>query len=111
LNGAPTADPDETRDNWVHHNTINTQGAECVDIKEAATANLVENNFCSGVRDSATGALDSRGNGNIFRYNKVFSNLSAGVRLPSRADKGPATQTQTHPLSGAPAFGIPRRAA
>lgn len=81
LNGAPTADPDQSNNNWVHHNIINTQGAECVDVKEAATGNIVENNDCTGVADKDTGALDSRGNGNIFRYNNVHHNTSAGIRL------------------------------
>lgn len=81
LNGAPTNDPDETSHNWVHHNTIDSQGAECIDVKEAATQNVVEYNTCTGVRDAATGGLDSRGNGNIFRYNTSMGNASAGIRF------------------------------
>ena len=77
----PTADPDESTDNWIHHNIINTQGSECVDIKEGAHNNLVEFNNCTGQRDKEGGGLDTRGDNNIFRYNVVYSNLGAGIRL------------------------------
>lgn len=43
----PTPDPDTTSFNWIHDNTVQTR-AECVDIKEAATANLVQANRCTG---------------------------------------------------------------
>lgn len=77
----PTADVDRSNDNWIHHNTINTQGNECVDIKEGATHNIIENNYCTGQKDPNSAGLDSRGNDNIFRYNQVFGNKGAGVRL------------------------------
>jgi peptidoglycan hydrolase-like protein with peptidoglycan-binding domain len=77
----PTNDPDESRDNHIHHNTIVTNGNECVDIKEGATANIVENNTCRGQRDSESGGFGSRGSGNIFRYNDVQDSLGAGIRL------------------------------
>ncbi len=77
----PTADADESTDNWIHHNSINTQGSECVDIKEGAHDNLIEYNTCTGQRDKNGGGLDARGDSNIFRYNVVYGNLGAGVRL------------------------------
>lgn len=77
----PTADPDETTDNWIHHNVINTQGSECVDIKEGAHNNLVEYNNCTGQRDPNGGGLDARGDNNIFRFNLVYDNLGVGIRL------------------------------
>ena len=77
----PTPDADETTENWIHHNTINTQGSECIDIKEGAHNNIVEYNNCSGQRDKDGGGLDARGDNNIFRYNVVYDNLGAGVRL------------------------------
>ena len=77
----PTSDIDNSRDNWIHHNTIDTQGNECVDIKEGASFNIVENNYCTGQLDPDSAGLDSRGNSNIFRYNQVFGNRGAGVRL------------------------------
>lgn len=72
---------DRSTDNWVHHNTFDTQGNECVDVKEGATANIIEYNRCTGQRDPLSGGFDSRGNGNIFRYNESFGNVGAGVRL------------------------------
>lgn len=77
----PTADPDVTRDNIVHHNKINTQGNECVDIKEGSTANIVEHNDCTGQKDRESAGFDSRADGNVFRNNKSYSNLGAGVRI------------------------------
>jgi parallel beta-helix repeat protein len=77
----PTADPDVSRDNRVHHNTFNTQGNECVDIKEGATANIVEDNQCTGQLDTESAGLDARGSGNTFRNNYTYGNKGAGVRL------------------------------
>lgn len=78
---SPDARPDVSRDNWIHHNYIETHGNECVDIKEAATANLVEYNTCIGQRDPKSGGLDARGSGNVFRYNTIKDCAGAGIRL------------------------------
>ncbi|MDD5084028.1 MAG: right-handed parallel beta-helix repeat-containing protein [Candidatus Moranbacteria bacterium] len=72
---------DASDDNWIHDNTIDTQGNECVDIKEGSSGNLVENNSCTGQKDKESGGLDSRGNGNTFRKNEVFGSAGAGIRL------------------------------
>lgn len=77
----PTSDPDESSSNWIHDNTFDTQGNECVDIKEASSGNIVENNKCTGQKDAESGGLDARGSNNIFRFNKVYANVGAGVRL------------------------------
>lgn len=77
----PTSDPDESSNNWIHHNDFDTQGNECVDIKEGATRNVIENNKCTGQKDKNSGGFDSRGDYNIFRFNEVFGNLGAGIRL------------------------------
>ncbi|EST33910.1 DUF1565 domain-containing protein [Streptomyces niveus] len=80
-NGAPDAAADISRNNRIHHNTIDTQGNECVDVKENSTNNYVEYNDCGGQKDASSGGLDARGSGNIFRYNTVHGNVGAGVRL------------------------------
>lgn len=80
-NGAPDARPDVSRDNRIHHNRIDTQGNECVDIKENSTANLVDHNDCTGQRDPKSAGLDSRGSGNAFLRNRVHDNLGAGIRF------------------------------
>ncbi|MFN8568726.1 MAG: right-handed parallel beta-helix repeat-containing protein [Kouleothrix sp.] len=77
----PTADPDESNANWIHDNSFDTQGNECVDIKEAAFGNIVERNRCTGQRDPESGGFDARGSGNIFRDNQSFGNAGAGIRL------------------------------
>ena len=77
----PTKDNDESNSNWIHHNYFNTQGNECVDIKENSKFNIVENNTCTGQKDPESGGLDARGGSNIFRYNEIYENEGAGVRL------------------------------
>lgn len=77
----PTAKVDHSDNNWIHHNVFDTQGNECVDIKEGSSFNLIENNQCTGQKDVNSGGMDSRGNDNIFRYNEIYDNLGAGVRL------------------------------
>jgi hypothetical protein len=77
----PTADPDNSGNNWIHDNIFNTQGNECVDIKEASSGNIVEHNRCTGQRDPNSGGFDARGSGNVIRYNESFGNTGAGIRL------------------------------
>ncbi|MBI3984737.1 MAG: hypothetical protein HY344_02230 [Candidatus Levybacteria bacterium] len=77
----PTKDADKSSKNFIHHNTINTQGNECVDIKEGSSENIIEYNSCTGQMDSDSGGLDARGDRNIFRYNDTFGNRGAGIRL------------------------------
>lgn len=84
----PTADPDASSHNWVHHNVINTQGNECVEVKEGASANLIEYNTCTGQLDPDSGGIGARGDGNIIRYNVVYGNIGAGVRLGGHAVDG-----------------------
>ncbi|HEY3508932.1 MAG TPA: right-handed parallel beta-helix repeat-containing protein [Kribbella sp.] len=80
-NGAPDDQPDRSRNNRIHDNSIATYGNECVDVKENATENVVENNDCSEQKDPSLGGLDARGSGNTFRYNTIHDNTGAGVRL------------------------------
>lgn len=77
----PTADPDASSANWVHHNTIDTQGNECVEMKEGASANLIEHNTCTGQLDPDSGGIGARGDRNIIRFNLIDGNVGAGVRL------------------------------
>lgn len=80
-NGAPDAQADRSRNNRIHHNTIATAGNECVDVKENSTANIIEYNDCTQQLDASSGGLDARGSGNTFRYNTIYDNVGAGVRL------------------------------
>lgn len=72
---------DISSNNWIHHNDINTDANECVDIKEGSSFNIIEYNDCTGQKDKESGGMDSRGNNNIFRYNKIYGNEGTGVRL------------------------------
>lgn len=81
LDRNPTSVVDHSNYNIVRHNTFNTRGNECVDIKEGAEYNISEFNTCTGQLDVESGGMDSRGNHNIFRYNRIFGNKGAGIRL------------------------------
>lgn len=72
---------DHSNGNHVINNRIATFGNECVDIKEGSEKNLIEFNDCSQQKDPHSGGFDSRGNNNIFRYNKSYNNVGSGVRL------------------------------
>jgi len=84
--GAPDNAVDQSSANWIHHNTFNTRGNECVDIKEGSSGNIVEHNRCTGQRDKKSAGLDARGSGNVFRYNVVYGNSGAGIRLGGDRD-------------------------
>jgi hypothetical protein len=85
----PTEELDRSTGNWIHHNSFDTRGNECVDIKEGATENLVEHNSCTGQRDPKSAGLGAQGERNVLRYNRVFGNAGAGVRLGGdRKDDG-----------------------
>lgn len=73
--------PDLTKFVLIHENDIDSQGNECVDVKEGTTDVLVEYNVCSDQRDEKSGCLDSRTDGVIFRYNEVVNCAGAGVRI------------------------------
>ncbi len=79
----PTPEPDASNHNLVMYNVFDTQGAECVDIKEGASFNQVIGNSCTGQlpRNGNSGAMESRGSYNTFRANKIFANAAAGIRL------------------------------
>ena len=75
------AGPDLTKFVWIHENEIDSQGNECVDVKEGTTDVLVEYNVCSDQRDPNSAGLDSRTDDIIFRYNEVVKCAGAGVRI------------------------------
>ncbi len=77
----PTSDIDQSDNNWIHNNIIETFGSECIDIKEGSSFNLLEYNQCSQEKDLNVGGISIRGNQNVVRYNTIYSNLGAGIRL------------------------------
>jgi hypothetical protein len=83
LDRNPTQEPDGSNDNEVRGNVIDTRAAECVDIKESARDNVVEQNACTGQqpRNGNSGAMDSRGPSNTFRFNVIHHNAAAGIRI------------------------------
>jgi Right handed beta helix region len=79
--GVPDNAADHSDGNWIHHNTINPRSAHCVEIKEGSSRNIVEHNRCTGQLDRHEAGLNSRGNRNVFRYNTVYGNKGAGIRV------------------------------
>lgn len=77
----PTRETDRTNNNVIRQNVFRTNGNECVDIKEGSSHNVVEFNDCTGQKDPESAGLDSRGSGNVFRYNKSYGNAGAGIRF------------------------------
>ena len=63
-----TNGPDPCDDNLVKGNRIETNANECVDIKEGATGNVVEENICSHQLDDNSGCFSSQSDGNTIRY-------------------------------------------
>ena len=63
---------DRCNNNWVHGNTIETCGNECVEIKEGSSGNLVEDNVCSNQFDAKSGCYGARGDDNTIRYTRVY---------------------------------------
>jgi uncharacterized protein DUF1565/parallel beta helix pectate lyase-like protein len=83
LTNNPTQDPDESNDNVIRNNVIDTQAAECVEMKESSRGNEVAFNQCTGEqpRNATSGAMTSRGPGNKFHHNKIYGNAGAGLRV------------------------------
>jgi Right handed beta helix region len=79
--GVPDKAADRSDGNWIHHNTINARSNHCVEIKEGSSRNIVEHNRCTGQLDRHEAGLNSRGNRNVFRYNMVYGNKGAGIRV------------------------------
>ncbi|CAM9261415.1 unnamed protein product [Pylaiella littoralis] len=76
-----TDGPDGCNYNLVRENMLVPRGNECVDVKEGSTLNVIEYNDCAEQLDAESGCYDSRGNGNVFRYNTADQCLGAGIRL------------------------------
>lgn len=83
----PDSRPDKSNNNRINDNKINSKGNECVDIKEAAHDNTVENNSCTGQLDEEAGGISVRGNNNKILGNEIYDVIGAGIRLGGDGDK------------------------
>lgn len=83
----PTSDPDVSTYNRIENNIITTYGGECVDIKEAATHNIIKDNTCSRQRDPDSGGFGVRGNDNVIEGNASQDNAGAGIRIGGDTDE------------------------
>jgi hypothetical protein len=84
---------DTTNNNYIHDNTINTFGSECLDVKENSYGNRFQNNDC-GYNDeplSFNGSnIELRGSNNVIVGSRVTQSRGFGLKLWS--DAGPYPQ-------------------
>jgi len=73
--------PDTTKNIYIHHNTIATYGAECVDVKENSTNIFIQNNLCIKTYQKTSGGISVRGNESVIEGNIVADNKGSGIRL------------------------------
>lgn len=76
-----SGDLDRSMANRIHHNYIHTNAAECIDVKEGAENNQIDNNICTGQLDPDSAGISARGNHNVIHHNLVYGNRGAGIRL------------------------------
>ena len=92
--------PDASDRNWIHDNRFEVP-AECVDVKEGARQNRVEDNTCTGGRDPLGAGFSSRGDETSFRGNVSTGNAGAGIRLGGdAADQGVRNEVVGNRLTG-----------
>ncbi|WP_457678129.1 DUF1565 domain-containing protein [Thermovibrio sp.] len=72
---------DLTNHIYIHHNSIATYGAECVDVKEGTTDIYIYDNICTEEKASHVGGISIRGNRAFVFGNIVFGNEGAGIRF------------------------------
>lgn len=76
----PTSEIDHSLYIHIHHNKFTGNGNEC-QFKEGVEYALVEHNSCSTQKDPNSGCVDARNDRTIVRYNDIFENDGAGVRI------------------------------
>jgi hypothetical protein len=102
----PSDDADRSDGNHVHDNVISVP-AECVDVKEFARANVVEDNRCTGSRDPDGAGFSSRGEGTVFRNNVSSGHVGAGIRLGGDGEAdGVGSVVIGNELSGNEGYGL-----
>ena len=104
----PMHENDGSSRNIVRNNTIRTFGSECVDVKENAHDNLLENNICSDNTESGDfegSNIELRGYSNIVRNNEISNSAGVSVKIKSDSkeyDKG-GNVVQNNRISGSAA--------
>lgn len=73
-------EPDGCRYIHIHHNEFRGYGNEC-QVKEGSEDILIEHNICATQRDPDSACIDARNDATIIRYNKIYENDGAGVRI------------------------------
>ena len=71
----PTPDIDNTNNNFIHNNIINTQGNEGVDVKEGSSGNIIEYNSIDAFKFTKPDEEDTQTFMDILAANKVNARL------------------------------------
>ncbi len=92
--------PDRSEGVIVRDNDISAP-AECVDVKEGATAVRIESNRCRGGLDDRGGGISIRGDEVLVRANHIADQAGAGVRLGGdEQDQGVRNTVTDNDISG-----------
>ncbi len=72
---------DKTKNITISYNVIETNGSECIDVKENSSDVRIISNICSGNQQETTGGISIRSNSNVILRNILFNNKGAAIRL------------------------------
>lgn len=78
--GAPSNEKDVSIHNYIHHNYIDPQGSECINIKENSRHNIITDNICVSQLDANSAAIDVRGSCNVIAYNQLGASEKAPLK-------------------------------
>jgi hypothetical protein len=80
-NKNPDTTIDDTNNISIVNNLINTQGNECVDVKEGSNNIRIESNYCLGQREQHAACYRMSGTSSIIKNNKCFGAVGSGVLI------------------------------
>ncbi|NTV31094.1 hypothetical protein HGA91_03925 [candidate division WWE3 bacterium] len=89
--GAPSKDHDNSRNITIHHNIIDPEGSECVNVKESSHHVAIINNRCLSQWDRNSAGFDIRGACTIIANNEIGDSskrplLGATIRIGAQKD-------------------------
>jgi hypothetical protein len=87
-NKNPDTSIDVTNNISIVNNLINTQGNECVDVKEGSNNIRIESNYCLGQREQHAACYRISGTASLIKNNKCFGAIGSGV-LITTSHSGP----------------------
>ena len=108
-NKNPDTSIDVTNNISIVNNLINTQGNECVDVKEGSHNIRVESNYCLGQREQHAACYRMSGTDSLIKNNKCFGAIGSGVLITtshSGSDYAKNNSVQSNKITRAGEYGI-----